>query len=137
MTGAKIAEQAKALIGVPFRLHGRNPQYGLDCVGLAAHCLKAAGRNGDIPQDYRLKNVSVREWFGSARSFGLAEVRGDTEAGDILLAYTAPAQFHLLIATDGKAFVHAHAGLGRVAIATAPLQWPIAKHWRLQPKIED
>ncbi|ALE17997.1 NlpC /P60 family peptidase [Altererythrobacter epoxidivorans] len=137
MTAAKIAEEAKSLIGVPFRLHGRDPRYGLDCVGLAAHCLEAAGREGNVPSDYRLKNLSVREWFGSARSFGLTEVAGESEAGDILLVVAAPAQFHILIATGGGAFVHAHAGLGKVAIATAPLQWPVAKHWRLQPKIED
>lgn len=28
--------RARSLIGVPFRLHGRNPRFGLDCVGLAA-----------------------------------------------------------------------------------------------------
>lgn len=137
MTAATIAEEAKALIGVPFRLHGRDPRYGLDCVGLAAHCLKIAGCEGNVPSDYRLKNLSVCEWLGSARSFGLAEVTDVTEAGDILLVVVAPAQFHILIATSGDTFVHAHAGLGKVAILTLPLAWPIAKHWRLHTKIED
>ena len=35
-TGEALATAAEQLIGIPFRLHGRNPETGLDCVGVVA-----------------------------------------------------------------------------------------------------
>ena len=46
MSGA-LAEAALGLLGVPFRLHGRDPATGLDCVGLVAEALRRAGRRPD------------------------------------------------------------------------------------------
>ena len=38
-SGAAIAAAARALVGVPFRLQGRDPALGLDCVGLVGAAL--------------------------------------------------------------------------------------------------
>ena len=42
-SGAAIAAAARALVGVPFRLQGRDPVLGLDCVGLVGAAMRAAG----------------------------------------------------------------------------------------------
>ena len=42
-TGHDIAEAARRLIGVPFRHQGRDPDVGLDCVGVVVVAYDAAG----------------------------------------------------------------------------------------------
>ncbi len=37
---ADLAAAALNLIGTPFRLHGRDPATGLDCVGLVAEAMR-------------------------------------------------------------------------------------------------
>ena len=44
-----VVARARAVLGVPFRLHGRDGA-GLDCVGLAAHALQL-----DVPSGYPLR----------------------------------------------------------------------------------
>jgi cell wall-associated NlpC family hydrolase len=65
-----------------------------------------------------------------ARS-GLADAASPLAPGDVLLVRPGPAQHHLVIAAAAGGFVHAHAGLGRVVLTPAPLDWPIDRHWRL------
>ena len=52
---AKVAQTALDLIGIPFLLHGRSADAGLDCVGLAGLCLSAVGKDAAVPTDYRLR----------------------------------------------------------------------------------
>ncbi len=128
MLGAAVAAQARGLIGVPFRLHGRDERRGLDCVGLAALAFERAGYRGALPQSYglRLNDVGrVRAWLAAA---GLAEA-AEMQPGDLLLVRPGPVQLHLMIAVpDG--FVHAHAGLGRVVEFPGPSPWPVIGIWR-------
>ncbi|WP_295636799.1 peptidoglycan endopeptidase [Novosphingobium sp.] len=115
------------LIGVPFRLHGRIPATGLDCVGLVAAAMKQAGYHPVAPQGYSVRALTVKPLLGFAATSGLVEV---DERGDIWLAQVHSLQCHLLIAVPGGA-VHAHAGLGRVVFMPDPLAWPIVMRWRL------
>lgn len=55
MSGAAIAAAARALVGVPFRLQGRDPALGLDCVGLVGAAMRAAGYAPMMPGDYGLR----------------------------------------------------------------------------------
>ena len=46
----RISAQALALVGAPFRLHGRSEETGLDCVGLVALAVARSGvRVGALP----------------------------------------------------------------------------------------
>lgn len=130
MTNTRLAEAAKSLIGIPFRLHGRFPETGLDCVGLVAEAIRRAGHEPDCPAGYSLRLTSVSRWLGHAGRSGLMEV---ADRGDVILCMANPVQPHLVIAVQGG-FVHAHAGLGRVTFLPAPLPWPIARQWRLAEK---
>lgn len=128
MNAHGFAARAEALAGARFRLHGRDPAHGLDCVGLVA----AALGTRDAPVGYGLRNSGIASHLAFAHRAGFAEARGAVERGDLLLAVPGPAQHHLLVALGLDRFVHAHAGLGRVVIQPGPLDWPIAAHWRLQ-----
>lgn len=124
---AALAEAALELVGVPFRLHGRDPASGLDCVGVVAEALRRTGRTVCTPEGYALRASSVARFLACADQSGLERI--DAE-GDVLLCMANPIQPHLLVAVpDG--FVHAHASLGRVAFMPPPLEWPVIVQWRL------
>jgi len=125
---AELADAALALVGTPFRLHGRCPESGLDCVGLVAAAMARCGHNVHAPSGYSLRRVEAGSLLHFARLSGLVESDGD---GDVVLAAVNPVQQHLLIAAPGG-FVHAHAGLGRVTFMPGPSPWPIICQWRRQ-----
>ncbi len=128
--GLRLAKAATDLIGIPFRLHGRCPDSGLDCVGLVAEAIRRAGHVPDCPRGYTLRLTSVSRWLDHAGRSGLVAVE---DGGDVILCMANPVQPHLVIAVPGG-FVHAHAGLGRVTFLPAPLPWPVARQWRLAEK---
>lgn len=133
--GPALARAAEALAGTRFRLHGRDPATGLDCVGLVAAALSACGREAPAPSDYGLRNASIEAALAFARRAGFAPCDDPTAPGDLLLVRPGPLQHHLLIALAGDGFVHAHAGLRRVTVSPGPVWWPILRHWRLGPSI--
>lgn len=123
-----LAAAALDLIGTPFRLHGRDPATGLDCVGLVAEAMRRAGFHPLPPGGYGLRAMSIGPLVPHARASGLVPVPRD---GDIVLARVSPVQAHLLIAAPGG-FVHAHAGFRRVTFLPGPLPWPVPLEWRIQ-----
>lgn len=117
------AERALGAVGARFRLHGRAPATGLDCVGLAA---LAYGRE-DAPTGYRLRGGSADE---VVRALGDGFVPADgARPSDLLLFRPGPGQLHLGVRTDAG-FVHADAGLGRVVERPGRFPWPLAAAWR-------
>ncbi|MEO6041799.1 MAG: hypothetical protein ABIP41_07860 [Croceibacterium sp.] len=129
--GAALACAAEQFIGAPFRLHGRDPATGLDCVGVIAAALQAIGRDPVVPSGYALRQCDVGGHLHTAEHNAFAPASGSISPGDLLLVRPGPAQHHLLVAGSSGGFIHAHAGLRRVVHAPPPLQWPILRHWRL------
>ncbi len=129
MSPEVFAARAEALTGAPFRLGGRDPATGLDCVGLVAAAL---GEGVGTPSGYRFRNSSIATHLGFATRAGFAPATGPVARGDLILARPGPAQHHLLVVLGPDRFVHAHAGLRRVALHLARLPWPLEAHWRLQ-----
>lgn len=128
---AKVAQTALDLIGIPFLLHGRSADAGLDCVGLAGLCLSAAGEDAAVPTDYRLRGQHKERacaYFDERHFSRVSD--GSVVAGDILLLEPGVWQIHLAVMTP-KGAVHAHLGLGRVVATPLPLQWPTTAQWRL------
>lgn len=122
-----MLERARALIGVRFRLHGRDCRHGLDCVGLVALALD---RVEAVPRGYGLRMSDAdraRRW---ARSAGL--VPGTGVPGEVMLMRTAATQLHLGVATETGGLVHADAGLGRVVERPGPLPWPVLARWHVK-----
>lgn len=131
--GERLARAAEALIGTPFRLHGRQPGVALDCVGLVVAALATIGRKGVAPARYGLRNSAIADALACAPGLGLRTVSGAIRPGDVLLVRSGPAQHHLLVAATGSGFIHAHAGLRRVVATPGPVPWPVLRHWRLDP----
>lgn len=133
-TGERVAAAALALVGTPFRLHGRDPATGLDCVGLAAVALRAAGLTAVPPQGYGLRNASIKAALAFTERSAIAPAFGQIVPGDLILTTPGPSQHHLMVAGPGDVFIHAHAGLRRVVATPGPLAWPIERRWRPQTK---
>jgi murein DD-endopeptidase / murein LD-carboxypeptidase len=126
----RIAAFATSQIDVPFRLHGRTPGLMLDCVGLIALSLRAAGYPVSVPADYSLRGDFAETIIRTAASTGLIRCQaGPSQTGDIMVVQCGPQQMHLLVATAGG-HVHAHAGLRRVVFTPGPVAWPILQIWR-------
>lgn len=128
--GAALAAAAAQMIGSPFRLHGRDPESGLDCVGLVAAALTATGARPVAPSGYSLRNLTVDHWLHFAAQSGLASSAGPVRAGDVLLITLNHCQHHIAIAVDDGCVIHAHAGLRRVVRQPIEPAWRISAKWR-------
>lgn len=132
MTGERLAAAAEETVGAPFRLHGRDPRTGLDCVGVLQVALAGIGRKAELPRAYSLRSRRIEGLEAIAENCGLRPEHGPIRPGDVLFLRTAACQFHLAIAARCGNFVHAHAGLRRVVLGPLPQSWPVAVHWRLR-----
>lgn len=122
-----LARAALELVGTPFRLHGRDPATGLDCVGLVGAAIARSGREVIAPAGYSMRSLEVTPWLRFAATNGLVETETD---GDVILSAVHCLQPHLLVVVPGG-HIHAHAGLGRVTFLPGPLPWPVLRRWRL------
>jgi hypothetical protein len=131
-----LAEAARALIGCPFRLHGRDPASGLDCVGLVSAALAASGVRPVVPSGYGLRNLDIAQWLPLAHRSGLVPAPGPISAGEVLLITLAHCQHHLVIAADAMTVIQAHAGLRRVVLQPLDPAWQVHAKWRFAPQRE-
>ena len=53
-----LAAAARDLVGTPFRLQGREPASGLDCIGVVIVSLAQVGIELALPADYRPRRRS-------------------------------------------------------------------------------
>lgn len=127
MTGEDVATAALALVGKPFRLHGRDPRSGLDCVGVLAAALGGETR---LPNGYALRSRTLPDVPAIMAALGLTEASGDTQPSDVLMLRCSPCQFHFAIAATRARIVHAHAGLRKVVLGPLPDAWPVIGRWR-------
>ena len=118
-----IERAALGLVGAKFRLHGRDPATGLDCVGVVA---LAAGV--EAPSGYALRGGDVAAVRAAIDRVGLMRV-SDAAPGDVMLMRTGPGQLHLAIKTK-RGFVHADGGLRRVVERPGAPEWEVLGLWR-------
>lgn len=127
MRGDDLARAARALVGAPFRPHGRDPATGLDCLGVL---VAACGAGMAVPGRPPLRSRRPPPAAEIAFALGLQPADMPIRAGDVVLTRPGPFQHHIAIATAPDRFVHAHAGLRRVVEGPLPGDWPLAGHWR-------
>lgn len=118
-----IAARAEALVGARFRLHGRDPASGLDCIGVAAAATGIAVRSG-----YPLRGGDVREIEAALRAAGFARV-AESRAGDVIVLRPGPGQLHVAIRTE-TGVVHADAALRRIVARPGLPQGEVLGVWR-------
>jgi murein DD-endopeptidase / murein LD-carboxypeptidase len=112
---------ARALIGIRFRLHGRDVR-GLDCVGVVSWVHRL-----DVPSGYRLRTSDAGMVAKVLRAQGFVPGAGDP--GEIVMLRPGGEQVHLGIVTAGG-FVHADAGLRRVVESPWRDDWDVLGFWR-------
>lgn len=134
MTATALALAAENLVGTPFRLHGRDPLTGLDCIGVLAAALAATGRFPVIPNGYALRLADTAAWLPAPETLGFVRAAGDVTAGDAVLLLAGPIQPHLAIRSTRAGWVHAHAGLRRVVHQRHRPDGLLVQHWRLAPE---
>lgn len=131
MTAADRAiAAARRAVGSRFRPHGRDPAFGLDCVGLAALAARAAGFAGEIPGGYALRGGDAATIAAAFRAAGFVG-DGPARAGDIALFATGPGQLHLAVLVPGG-IIHADAMLRRVVERPGEAPWPMLGWWRIK-----
>lgn len=117
-------------VGARFRLHGRDPAYGLDCIGVGALALRAVGYEGEIPGGYVLRHTETIGFVALIDAGAMTHV-DDPMPGDLMLCASGPAQFHVAVKVPGG-FVHADAMLRRVVERPGMPPWPLVAAWRLE-----
>ncbi|HEY4548168.1 MAG TPA: NlpC/P60 family protein [Pedomonas sp.] len=139
--GEEIAAAARGCVGTPFRLHGRVPGRGLDCVGLVAHVGRSLGLIGHDETGYGLSGSGARLEAGLARA-GLVRVNAEAgrdqagqdqagQVGDVLLFDLGRGLLHVAVRSE-HGIIHAHRGLGRVVEHRLDEEWraALAAVWR-------
>lgn len=121
--GEQAVARARGLIGTRFVAQGRDPQIGLDCVGLAlvAYEIEAARAR----DDYRLSGAHRAAILDFAMGGFRRVARPRRRAGDLLLLRPGAAQWHLGIWT-GDGLIHADIISRRVVERPGPPEWPVA-----------
>lgn len=137
MSGADLARAAATLVGTPWRLHGRDPATGIDCIGLLDVVLAQIGRPVALPTGYRLRLHRLEDWLPDPGRLGFAVAKGAVSPGDVVLLRPGPAQVHLAIATGPAMWVHAHAGLRKVVSQPVLPAGEWLGHWRLIPACKE
>jgi cell wall-associated NlpC family hydrolase len=127
----RFAASAHALVGTRFRLHGRDPRSGLDCVGLVLLALQNAGLPYAEIGPYLLRQTAIEALLTKAEANNFVPCLGKTQRGDLLLVEPGPAQLHLVVAIAPNRFVHAHAALRKIVEQPGPLPWRLCARWRL------
>jgi lipoprotein Spr len=127
--GARIAARARELVGTRFRPQGRDPRFGLDCVGTAASAAGVAAER--VRRDYPLSGPGLAEVEHGLCDLGCFPVPSEKpQPGDVVLCSPGAGQIHLLVATE-SGFVHADAGLRMVVERPGPAPWPVLGVWRM------
>lgn len=123
----EIIRRARSLVGVRFRPQGRDPQTGLDCVGVI---LCAFGLSADeVRKNYRLRGQHLQELLSElSRHFRRIAVSASSGA-DVLVCSPSDDQFHLAVSC-GESFVHADSRLRRVAETPGRPLWPCVATFR-------
>ncbi|HET6537527.1 MAG TPA: NlpC/P60 family protein [Sphingopyxis sp.] len=122
---------AERMLGVRFRLQGRDAARGLDCVGLIWAAYQAAGVLLIAPRHYPLRGWCGARVIEALDHSGL--VRADDmpiKIGDVAMVVGEAGQFHLGMMGVGQV-IHAHAGLRHVVAAPLDEEWCAARRWRL------
>ncbi len=129
MNGEAMVAAARACVGARFRPQGRDPETGLDCLGVVLIALAAAECVADAPRDYALSGNGLANSLESGLRAANCKRVLACEPGDVILFEPAPGQAHLAVASL-NGVIHAHLGVGRVVESPPDPAWLRRSIWR-------
>lgn len=112
MTSDDIVSAARALVGVPFRHQGRNPEIGLDCVGLVAAIANGFGLPVVDRLDYA-RTPGRGQLEAALESQPCLEKIASLEPACVVLMRISRSPQHVGIYT-GASMIHAWSDAGKV-----------------------
>ena len=121
---ASIIARARLAVGTPFRLHGRDPATGLDCVGL---CARSFDVTGGVPTGYPLKGGDANLYASLIGTFAVRH-GGPMRPADVVLIRMSALQIHMGIWT-GESLIHAHAALSKVVETPGAVAGEVVGMW--------
>jgi len=131
--GARVFAEARSLVGCRFRLHGRDPALGLDCVGVVLVAARRAGAAVAAPDRYALVGGCAEDWNAALAAAGLSRV-ATPGMGNIVLIDCGRRQFHLAV-VGTTSTVHAHRGLGSVVETPGLPDGVVVGRWRVSAQM--
>ena len=105
-----VLARARVLVGVPFRLQGRNIDRGIDCVGLA---ILAGGVTQPPKPDYRRRGNHFAPLIERSDLWFRRVSPRRARAGDIAVIEWGARNWHLVVLDEGG-IIHADGRVGRV-----------------------
>jgi cell wall-associated NlpC family hydrolase len=128
MKAERIVARARALIGVRFRLQGRDPRDGLDCIGVVIMATRL--RKERVRRDYGLHSSDSDEMNRQFEEVGFIRIPpAAAREGDVLAVSPGPAALHVVILTD-TGYIHADARLRKVVEVRGDVPWSRVSAWR-------
>jgi cell wall-associated NlpC family hydrolase len=128
MQRSEIVARARALIGVRFRLQGRDPEFGLDCIGVVM--MAARIPRNRVRRDYGLHSCDPEQLNAEFDWAGFVRIApAEAEEGDVLVVRPGPTALHVVILT-GSGYLHADARLRKVVEVPGEMPWPTVSAWR-------
>ncbi|MDD3287432.1 MAG: NlpC/P60 family protein [Alphaproteobacteria bacterium] len=118
----KMIFAARRCLGVPFHHQGRQPEFGLDCIGLVVVALRAVGADVRDQLDYSSRPDGMK-LVDALIEHGAVKV-GDISPADVLLFRYDNQPQHVALATSGDTMIHSFAPAGRV------VETFIGDYWR-------
>lgn len=103
---------ARDCLGTPFHHQGRQPQLGLDCIGLVVVALRAAGMTIDDRQDYG-RRPDGHALEAALRQHGAIKADGIAAGRVLLFRYDRQPQ-HVALATSAATMIHSFAPVAEV-----------------------
>jgi NlpC/P60 family putative phage cell wall peptidase len=103
---------ARRCLGTPFHHQGRQPKFGIDCIGLIVVALRATGKAVEDYSDYN-RRPDGKSIVEALENHG-AQMAGAIEAGDVLLFRYDNQPQHVALATGKDRMIHAFAVAGEV-----------------------
>lgn len=126
-----LGQAAESLVGTPFKVRGRDPRTGVDCIGMLCAALEIIGRDPPVLPTYAMRNIDRARFEPLLVQLGLEPTQGSLQPGDIVLLHPSAAQYHIAIIGSSGRIIHAHASLGCVVASPPVVLWPIEARWKL------
>jgi cell wall-associated NlpC family hydrolase len=130
LTGQQIVDEARTMLGTPWKHTGRIPGVGIDCAGLLSLTFQNLGVPVADNITYSL-NDEFRTLLAEIRKYS-DEIEGDPQLGDVLVFSGRTMWNHCGIYTGNNRLIHAYSSpsIMKVVEHSINSEWPLVRIYR-------